>query len=399
MTFDLPGLFVAGLLTFVSPCVLPLVPIYLAVLGGASIADLRRGGRGGRLLGSAVAFSLGLTLVFVALGMAATAAGHALVAHRARLLQVGGFAVLIAGLKFLGLIQIPWLEVERRPLLSRVGQGGGFLGAFLLGGAFALGWTPCIGPVLGAVLTYTAGATSSMARGALYLALYSAGLVVPLILVAVAAPVGLRLLDRARAGLGWFAKVTGALMVVTGLLLVTDQLGRLGELGTPPPASASPPAKVEPAVPLPTEPAAAAPPSGEGAGATACEATTAAPAVAPVELPRGTALMVEFMSPSCAICRRMIPVVAAAGRTCSGVGVTAHNVDVSDPGGAALAARHGIRGIPTFLFLDREGHEVARLVGEQPLQILDQSLAVLSGRRCEGFREIRGRPGGVRPPG
>lgn len=392
MSFDLPGLFAAGLLTFVSPCVLPLVPIYLAVLGGASVAELRDGRGRFRLLGSAMAFSLGLALVFVGLGLAATAAGHALVEHRLLLLQIGGIAMLIAGLKFAGLIQVPWMELEHRPLLQKVGQGGGLVGAFLLGAAFALGWTPCIGPVLGSVLTYTATNTSSLGRGALYLAVYAAGLVVPLLGVAAAAPLGLRLLDRAKGRLPLFEKLTGALMVVTGLLLVTDHLGKLGQLevsGAPAQAAT----RVEP-VSAPCDnpesgatscglPGGGAPSSGAPSGGAPSGGAGAA------ELSVDGPTMVEFMSPSCTICQRMAPVVAAAGSTCAGQGVTPRTVDVSRPESAGLVARYGIRGIPTFLFLDGTGREVARLVGEQPLSVLDQSLAVLSGHRCEGFREIR----------
>lgn len=386
-SFNLPSLFGAGLLTFVSPCVLPLVPIYLAVLGGASVSELREGRGRGRLLGSAVAFSLGLALVFVALGMAATAAGHALVEHRLLLMQLGGIAMLLMGLKFLGLVQVPLLDVEKRPLLEKVGQGGGVLGAFFLGAAFALGWTPCIGPVLGSVLTYTATSTSSLLQGATYLAAYAAGLVVPLVAVAVAAPLGLRLLDKAKRRLEWFEKATGALMVATGLLLVTDHLGSLGRIEVTATTTAQAAPKIEPVAPCDAPGSTAtscgvpgeggAPATGEEAGAGAAELVVNAPT------------MVEFMSPSCTICQRMAPVVAAAGSTCAGQGVTPQSVDVSRPESAGLLNRYSIRGIPTFLFLDAQGREVARLVGEQPLALLDQSLAVLSGHRCEGFREIR----------
>ena len=389
MTFALSGLFAAGLLTFLSPCVLPLVPIYLALLGGASVAELRRGGGGGRLLGTATAFSLGLSAVFVALGMAATSVGHALVEHRTLLMQLSRTAMVVMGLKFLGVVTVPALDLERRPLLERMSGGGGLASALLLGGAFALGWTPCIGPVLGSVLTYTATTTSSLTRGGLYLASYAAGLVVPLLLVALVAPLGLRALERARSRLRWFELATGAIMLASGLLLVTDHLGKLGQWEVPAASAQAADRVEEPAAPVD-------PPCGaEAEGATSCEVRSTGPedgqegeGLAPDRGP----MMIEFMSPSCAICRRMIPAVAAAGRTCAGQGITARTIDVSRKDSARLVARYQIRGIPTFLFLDGDGREVARLVGEQSLGTLEQSLAVLSGRRCEGFREIRAAP-------
>ncbi|WP_257455656.1 cytochrome c biogenesis CcdA family protein [Archangium lipolyticum] len=145
MSLGLPGIFLAGLLTFLSPCVLPLVPLYLSFLAGVSLSQLREAGSGVRRpWGVALAFSLGLGSVFVALGMAATAVGGALAEHRSGLLQFGGLALFLLGLKQLGLIRIPWLEGEARPLLGRV--------------------------------TYTASSTSEPAMGALYLGTYAAGL-------------------------------------------------------------------------------------------------------------------------------------------------------------------------------------------------------------------------------
>ena len=223
MGFDLPGLFGAGLLTFVSPCVLPLVPIYLAVLGGASVAQLREGDKRGRLLASAVAFSAGLSVVFIALGMAATAAGHALVEHRALLMQIGGIAMLIAGLKFLGVIQVPYLDVERRPLLARAGQGGGIVGAALLGGAFALGWTPCIGPVLGAIIGL-ASFDGESARGTMLLGAYSLGLGVPFIAAAMAVDTVTQPLKKARLLRVGVPIVSGVLVAGIGVLMLTNTL-------------------------------------------------------------------------------------------------------------------------------------------------------------------------------
>ncbi|NMO13660.1 cytochrome c biogenesis protein/thioredoxin [Pyxidicoccus fallax] len=390
MSFGLPGIFLAGLLTFLSPCVLPLVPLYLSFLAGVSLTQLREAGRGVRRpWGVALAFSLGLGTVFVALGMAATAVGGALSEYRSGLLQFGGLALFLLGLKQLGLIRIPWLDGEARPLLGRVRRGGSLVGGFLFGAAFALGWTPCIGPVLGAVLTYTASSTSEPAMGALYLGTYAAGLSVPLLLVAAAAPLALRWMERAKRHLRKVEVATGVLLAGLGVLLFTDSLGML----VPSPEAVDVPAAVAevngPSSPATSTASSEAACTSEGGGEGACalpEAgfvpATGGPSVLE-RLKRPT--MVEFVSHSCPVCQRMEPVVALAEQHCAGEGVDVLRLDVGTPEGRQAAARHGIRGVPTFLFLDGAGQEVARRVGEQSLTSLREGLESIAGTRCAGL--------------
>lgn len=383
MSLGISGIFLAGLLTFLSPCVLPLVPLYLSFLAGVSLSQLREEGSGVRRpWGVALAFSLGLGTVFVALGMAATAVGGVLAEHRSGLLQFGGLALFLLGIKQLGLIRVPWLDGEARPLLGRVRRGGSLVGGFLFGAAFALGWTPCIGPVLGAVLTYTASSTSEPAMGALYLGTYAAGLSVPMLLVAAAAPLALRWMERAKRHLRKFEVATGVLLAGLGVLLFTDSLGVL----VPSAEVVEAPAAVVEAHPSPvTEAACTSGVSGEGACALPEEevvpSTSGPSALARVERPT----MLEFVSRSCPVCQRMEPVVALAEQHCAGEGVDVLRLDVGTAEGRQAAARHGIRGVPTFLFLDAAGQEVVRRVGEQSLTTLRQGLESIAGVRCAGL--------------
>lgn len=387
MSFDLAGLFAAGLLTFASPCILPLVPLYLATLGGTSVSALREGKRSRRLLASTGAFGAGLAAVFVGLGLGASAAGRLLAEYRGPLLAVSGTIMVAFGLRFLGVLRLPFLDRERRPWLGRVSPGGSLLASFAFGGAFALGWTPCIGPVLGSVLTYTASAGASPARGALYLGVYAAGLVVPLLAAAAFAPAVLRLLDGAKRHLRKLEIATGVLLVGTGALLATDRLILLMP-------STGPSAELAVELAAPVAPAAlAATPSGaadagicvDGEGTTcALPAATGAPALDGAALDAAAAsagpAMVEVMSRSCPICRRMEPVVAEARRSCGHVHVEQAYVEESR--GSALARRHGVRGVPTFLVLDAKGREVSRLVGEQPLAALVDAMQQVSPQLC-----------------
>ena len=166
-----PALAVAllgGVLSFLSPCVLPIVPPYLAYMAGTSIEDMRRGdGADRRVMTAAVFFVLGLSTVFLILGLAASAFGRMFLAYQREMGLVGGAVILLFGLHFLGVLRIPLLYREAR--FDAGDQGGTPLGAYLLGLAFAFGWTPCIGPVLGSILSLAAQ-EGSVERGMLLMA-------------------------------------------------------------------------------------------------------------------------------------------------------------------------------------------------------------------------------------
>jgi len=375
MSFSLPASFLAGLLTFLSPCVLPLVPIYLAMLAGTSAVALREGGRGKGLVAATIAFALGLSAVFVMLGLAASAAGRALSGHRALVMQLAGLAVFLAGLKLMGVIRVPWLDREARPWLASVRKGSGLAWPFLFGAAFALGWSPCVGPILGSVLAF-AGSSGSAGKAAAYLAIYALGLTLPLVAVSLVAPAALRLLDRAKRHLRVFELASGALLAAMGLLFVTGhESAMMDPWGTPAVATS--------VAPAPASSAPATCSAGVEQGAPAARMLTSTSDEI-TQVPT----MLEFVAAGCPICQRMTDVVAAAERDCSRHGVRVERVDVSTMVGREKASGHGVLGVPTFLFLDRAGTEIARLVGQQPREVLVQSLEVLAGQKCDGFRPL-----------
>jgi cytochrome c-type biogenesis protein len=217
--------FAAGVISFLSPCVLPLVPGYVSFVAGRSLEDLRDG-EASRLqaLSLAATFVLGFTVVFVAFGASATALGQLLLGWRYELGIVAGVVVILFGLHMLGLTPFSLMDRDAR---FHVEMGGGrVLSAFVLGIAFAFGWTPCIGPVLGAILTLGAS-TADVSKGALLLAVYSLGLGLPFLLAALftGALLGrLRALGRAGRNL---QRAAGGLLVAMGLLMVTGQLERI----------------------------------------------------------------------------------------------------------------------------------------------------------------------------
>ena len=214
--------FAAGVISFLSPCVLPLVPGYVSFVAGSSLEDLRDGVTPrARSLTLAATFVLGFTVVFVALGASATALGSALLSYKLQLGVIAGVVVILFGLHLLGLTPFRLMNQEAR---FHIEPGAGrAAGAFVLGIAFAFGWTPCIGPVLGAILTLSAS-TADVAKGSLLLAVYSLGLGLPFLLAALFTG---RLLARMKA-LGRVGRNlqrgAGALLVVMGLLMVTGQL-------------------------------------------------------------------------------------------------------------------------------------------------------------------------------
>lgn len=225
------GVLLAGLVSFLSPCVLPLVPPYLGYLGGTTVAQLSDGeqldSRAWRrvVLGS-VCFVLGFTTVFVGLGAGASAFGQLIQSHKAQLSMAAGAVIVVFGLHFLGLVRIPLLYREARYHASM--EGVSFLGAYVIGLAFAFGWTPCVGPILATVLALAAQ-EGSLGSGVRLLTVYSLGLGIPFVLAAVAIGPFMSFLKRFRRHLGTMEKVMGALLIVTGLLFMTGSMNVIGQ--------------------------------------------------------------------------------------------------------------------------------------------------------------------------
>jgi cytochrome c-type biogenesis protein len=214
--------FAAGLLSFLSPCVLPLVPSYIGFLTGMSlpeVSDRRR-----PALVHAILFVAGFSVVFILLGATATALGRALNQYQVWIQRVGGVLIIAFGLICLGVVRADVLMRERRVQMEE--KPVGYLGSFLVGMAFAAGWTPCIGPVLGAILGLAA-TSNDLARGTLLLVAYSAGLAVPFLLAAVALESFLGWFQQFRRYLPWVMRVSGVLLVFVGILMVTGQFTRL----------------------------------------------------------------------------------------------------------------------------------------------------------------------------
>lgn len=208
---------IAGLVSFLSPCVLPLVPPYLCFLAGTTFESLTAREPGPlvarRELATALLFVLGFTTVFVALGASASAIGGLLRAYSSFLTIVAGIAVIVMGLHFLGVFHLAFLTRTAR---VEVEKPIGLWGAYVMGLAFAFGWTPCIGPVLAAILA-VAASESSVTRGAGLLAVYSLGLGVPFLLAAFALKPFVGFLSRMRSKLGLVEKIMGGLLVLTGI--------------------------------------------------------------------------------------------------------------------------------------------------------------------------------------
>jgi cytochrome c-type biogenesis protein len=222
--------FLAGLLSFISPCVLPIVPPYLAYLAGVSFADLTdtelERERGRRIVYSAVAFVAGFTTVFVALGATASAIGQTIAQYFDILSIVAGVLILIMGLHFLGVFRIALLYREARVDVRK--KPAGFIGAYVMGLAFAFGWTPCVGPVLAAIL-FIAGSEDTALRGAALLGAYSLGIGLPFLLAAVFASRFIGWANRFKRHMPKVEKAMGALLVVTGILFMTGQMSRIAQ--------------------------------------------------------------------------------------------------------------------------------------------------------------------------
>ncbi|MBZ5532204.1 MAG: cytochrome c biogenesis protein CcdA [Acidobacteriia bacterium] len=215
------AVFFAGIASFLSPCVLPLVPGYVSLISGVTAEQLES--KDSKVLKTvlfhSIMFILGFTLVFVILGAAATGLGHAFRMYKKQLSWVAGIIIVIFGLHLTGILKIKALYADKR--LHSAGSGKSPFGAFVVGFAFAFGWTPCIGPILSLILA-AAGSEDTVTKGILLLSIYSLGLAVPFLLTSIA-------MDRFMGFYGWFRRhlhtvevISGVLLIVFGVLIFTQ---------------------------------------------------------------------------------------------------------------------------------------------------------------------------------
>jgi cytochrome c-type biogenesis protein len=218
--------FAAGFLSFVSPCVLPLIPGYISFVSGASMDEMR-GGSGAAVTSRAqifftsLAFVIGFSIVFIALGASATAVGKFMFARLPLLSKIAGVILIIFGLHTMGVFRLAFLDAEKRVHTQR--KPAGPLGAMLVGVAFAFGWTPCIGPILGGILAI-AGSKNSVSEGVTLLAVYSLGLGIPFLITSLAINQFFAATKRIRKYYHAIEVTSGALIVAIGVLILTGQL-------------------------------------------------------------------------------------------------------------------------------------------------------------------------------
>jgi cytochrome c-type biogenesis protein len=218
--------FAAGFLSFVSPCVLPLIPGYISFVSGASMEDMRGESVApstsrSRVFLTSLAFVVGFSLVFVALGASATAVGKFMFARLPLFTKIAGVILIIFGLHTMGVFRLAFLDTEKRVHAQR--KPAGPFGAMLVGVAFAFGWTPCIGPILGGILAI-AGSKNSVWEGVVLLAVYSLGLGIPFLITSLAINQFFGAMKRIRKYYHAIELTSGALLVVIGLLIITGQL-------------------------------------------------------------------------------------------------------------------------------------------------------------------------------
>lgn len=220
----MPIALLAGLLSFLSPCVLPIVPPYLAFMAGMSAQELSASAARRRVLPPAIAFVLGLSTVFLLLGFTASVLGRWFVSYQTYFVWGAGGLIILFGLHFLGIFRIPLLYREAR--FETGASGGNLVSAYLLGLAFAFGWTPCIGPMLGGILALAAQ-DASLFKGLVLMATYAIGLGLPFLLAAWFIGWSVRAFARLRPWMGTVEKAMGVLLIVVGILLISGDFTRM----------------------------------------------------------------------------------------------------------------------------------------------------------------------------
>ncbi|MBU1219849.1 cytochrome c biogenesis protein/redoxin [Myxococcota bacterium] len=341
---DLTKIFFAGMGTYLTPCVYPLIPIYLSSLVGTDISEVKGLARG-QLLGRAIVFSIGFILVFSLMGIGAAGIGSFLENHRGAFQLAGGILVGLFALKFLGFIHIPIMDRVVRADDGSSNRKVGLVSSFLMGFFFAAGWSPCIGPILGSVLTYTASKTASPVTGMIYLTVYGLGFAVPLLITAMFAETGIGVINKTMKYLGYFEKVIGVVLLITAFYFFSNALGG----GNPVCPHSADPLK-----------------------------------------PDGKGIMVKFYKDDCPICKEMDPILEEVKKTCKGKSIVFKNINIGQPENKHYIKKYRLRGVPTFVLISQKGNEDARLIGRQTGDSLIQAISAMTGESCPGLGPIDG---------
>lgn len=362
MIVNLGLAFAAGLLSFCSTCVLPLVPAYVAYMGGRAAADSGQptAAQQARVLGNAALFVLGFSTAFTALGASAgLLGGHIdLRGYRPLLLQVAGAALVVMGIALLGLWRIPWVMRERRfDIAHRLPRAP--WASYVVGLAFAIGWTPCVGPILAGILTI-AGTVGTAGQGAVLLAAYSAGLGVPFLIAAGVSGLLTRGLARIRGAYAGLNAVAAVFLIGMGLLIFSNRLTQLNSLFpyfdlTRLENLIKPPAALEPA----DASAAAVRPGQPAPSFTLTDLNGQRTTLAAL---RGKPVLISFWATWCAPCRDELPLISAAYRAHRDQGLTVLAVNFGNESSEAIARYWSASGLEPAPFLDPAG-EVSALYG------------------------------------
>jgi cytochrome c-type biogenesis protein len=219
-----PAAFLAGFLSFLSPCVLPLIPAYFTFITGFSLEELTEKHNSEirkKVVFSTVSFVCGFSLVFILMGASASYLGSLIYNYRQTIRIIGGILIVLMGVHLTGIIRIPGLDVEKRIHMEK--KPLHFLGIFIIGMAFGTGWSPCIGPLLGSILII-AGSQETVRQGIVLLAIYSAGLALPFIILSLFIHLLLKAIKKASRFLKYINAIAGILLIIVGLILVTNKL-------------------------------------------------------------------------------------------------------------------------------------------------------------------------------
>lgn len=390
MNFSLTVIFTAGLLTFFTPCIFPLIPVYVSLLVGEGVEEIAssRSKRFSLLL-NGIAFNLGLMLVFVIMGISATALGAFFIKNREVLRQLGGLLIFLFGLKFLGYLNVNFLDYEKRLGPDMVKSDIRILNSFLIGFFFGFGWSPCLGPVLGSILTYTAISTTKIFEGGFYLLIYSIGFAIPMLLLALFFQPFMNLFKKARKLIPVVEKTMGGILAIMGVLLIINKISFIEP-------NLFPEKKItkvhvsqetkgkENALCGLNELCATSEEKGKEKSSLATPYSLSEGAV----IPKNKPVLIEFYSDTCPVCRSMIPIVNAIERDCTGKNLALVKININSPESAPLIKKYRIFGVPTFVFLDRTGKEVARLLGYQEPENFSKVLKIITSQKCNFFSKF-----------